>query len=316
MGSDPIALPSLDALIEGQCGEVDIVAVYTQPDKVRGRGKKIAANAIKLWARENGIPVLQPKRIGASEHLEIEAIGADAILVMAYGHMLPQSFIDLPRFGVWNLHTSILPKFRGASPIQSAIASGASESGVSLMQISKRMDAGPILDVEKVEIQELDTALELDNRLSLACVPLLGRGLPLILAGKSNPTPQNEVEATYVRKLVKEDGALDFHCSAHSLSRRINALFPWPGTRVEFRGDSLKVGLARVYSDRDPEREPGTVVGLGESGILVACRAGVLELKRLQRPGGKMLEADAFVRGYEIPVGTIFSSHPMTDLGV
>lgn len=313
MGSDSIALPALDAILQGRCGDLELEAVCTQPDRPRGRGKRIEANAIKLWSHENGIPVFQPNRVDKSVRREIEAIGADSILVMAYGHLLSRALIDTPPLGIWNLHTSLLPKYRGASPIQSAIASGDAVTGVSFMQVVKEMDAGPVLDVEKVNIERLDTALDLESKLSQACIPLLERCLPIVFAGAGKPIPQDEKETTYVRKLTKEDGMIDFSKPAAEVSKRINGLFPWPGTRFTFRGSAVKVGLAD-FENRETQEAAGQVIGLEPNGLAIACGSGVLFLKKLQRPGGKMLDAHSFVRGFELPVGTILDSVEMSRL--
>lgn len=313
MGSDSIALPALNAILDGLCGDIDLTAVYTQPDKPRGRGKRIEANAIKLWSHEKGIPVFQPNRVDKMVRHEIKAINADAILVMAYGHLLSQALIDTPPMGIWNLHTSLLPKYRGASPIQSAIVSRESETGVSFMKVAREMDAGPILDVEKVNIERLDTALDLETKLSQACVPLIRRCLPTVFNGSACPERQNEEESTYVRKLTKEDGGLDFRRSAVEVSKRINGLFPWPGTRFKYGESIIKVGLAD-YGDLEPEGLAGQVIGLETEGLAVACESGVLYLKKLQRPGGKMLDADSFVRGFELPLGSILESVEMNGL--
>lgn len=181
------------------------------------------------------------------------------------------------------------------------------------MQVVKEMDAGPVLDVEKVDIERLDTGLELERKLSHACVPLVERCLPLVLSGKANPRAQNEEEVSYVRKLAKEDGTIDFGRAAAEVSRRINGLFPWPGTRFDFRESTIKVGLAD-FEDEDTEGVAGQVIGLSSKGLAVACGSGVLFLKRLQRPGGKMLDAQSFVRGFDLPVGTILDSVKMSGL--
>lgn len=313
MGSDPIALPVLEAVYEGRGGEVELMAVYTQPDRARGRGKKVQPNEIKLWAQESGIPVRQPERMTKTERMEIEAMGVDSILVMAYGHILSQRLIDAPRYGIWNLHTSLLPRYRGASPIQCAVASGDAETGVSLMQMVREMDAGPVLDVERVCIEVLDTALEVEAKLSQACAPLVIRNLARIHSGEISVTEQDSSQASYVRKLGKDDAEIDFRVGAREVACRINGLFPWPGTRVWCGDVALKVGLA-AWSEATCEVEAGTVIGLEEQGLKVACGQGVVWLKRLQRPGGKMLDAAEFVRGFEVGAGTVFKSLPMSEL--
>ncbi|MDE0768628.1 MAG: methionyl-tRNA formyltransferase [Opitutaceae bacterium] len=313
MGSDPISLPLLELIQSGRCGDIEIAGLYTQPDRPKGRGKKVVANEIKLWAEENGIPVFQPERMRKADRLAIADMRVDMILVMAFGHMLSQVLIDTPSKSIWNLHTSILPKYRGASPIQCAVASGDSATGVTLMKVALEMDAGPILDVETVDIRRLDTALDVESKLSQACVPLIERNLSRIFTGEVEPIDQQAKAATYVRKLGKDDGDLDFSQSAQILANRINGLFPWPGTRV-FHGEvAIKVGLADfVLESRDGIA--GEVLGLEEDGLAIACGSGLLYLKRLQRPGGKMLDAEAFVRGYDLAEGTVLESRSMSTL--
>jgi len=314
MGSDPIALPALEAILAGRCGSFSIDAVYTQPDRPRGRGKKIAANQIKLWARENRIPVFQPNTIGKDERLEIQAIAPTAIIVMAYGHILSQKLIDVPERGVWNLHTSLLPKYRGASPIQAAIVAGESETGVSLMGVVKKMDAGPILDKETVRIENQDTAIDMERKLSSISAVLVERNLERIMSGEVSPVEQREEEASYTRKLVKSDGVLDFRRPAGELARRINGLYPWPASKFEYEGAQIKVGLADFRDGEPSDGVPGRIVKVGENGLEVHCGQGILCLKRLQRPGGKMMEAEEFLRGFQLPVGGQLPSHPMPPL--
>lgn len=313
MGSDPIALPGLGSLVSGKCGDIELLAVYTQPDRPKGRGKKVVPNEIKTWALDRGLPVYQPEKMGKAERLEIEAMGVDSILVMAYGRMLSQKLIDTPRLGIWNLHTSLLPKYRGASPIQCAVASGDEETGVSLMKLVREMDAGPVLDVERVRIGEEDTALDIEAALAAACAPLLERGLPLVHAEKAELSEQDVSRVSFVRKLGKEDGELDFCVSAGVLARRINGLFPWPATRACLGEVAIKVGLAVACGDSF-SKAPGSVIGIEEGGLRVVCGEGSVLLKRLQRPGGKMLAAADFVRGFELPENSVFESRDMSEL--
>lgn len=313
MGSDPIALPGLEAVVQGKCGEIKLIAVYTQPDRPRGRGKKVVPNEIKVWAQDRGLDVRQPEKMTKADRLQIETDEVDSILVMAYGHILSQKLIDTPRLGIWNLHTSLLPKYRGASPIQCAVANGEEETGVSLMKMVREMDAGPVLDREKVCIGREDTALDVEHRLAEACVPLLHRGLPIVHMGDDVLSEQDSSHATFVRKLGKEDAELDFGVSAKTLARRINGLFPWPGTRAWLGDVPIKIGLAAADS-AGGKGQPGEILGVEDSGLRLACADGSVLLKRLQRPGGKMLDASAFVRGFEIAPGSVFESRPMTEL--
>ena len=329
MGSDAIALPALNWLARstgsGQAastssgragsGLARVVAVFTQPDRAVGRGQKVQPNAIKLWAEEKGIPVLQPEKFGDAELGQLAAFAPDLTLVMAYGHILKQAVIDTPRLGTFNLHTSVLPKYRGASPIQTATACGETTTGVTLMRLVLELDAGPVADLERVTIEPLDTAAEVEAKLALACVPLLQRGLPAIAAGTQSFTPQSAPEATFCRRLEKADGVLDFAASATALAARINGLNPWPGCSVEINGQSVKLGLADTSSPMDSLRAaPGTVLGSDAEGLLVATGQGTLRLRRLQRPGGKLLLASDFLRGFPVAPGTLLSSVPMPPL--
>ncbi len=312
LGSDPIALPLLEALAPAG-GPGPVVAVFTQPDRAAGRGQKVGANAIKAWAERRQLPVFQPERLGEGEQAQLAALRADVALVMAYGHILRDAFIGTPAWGTLNLHTSLLPKYRGASPIQAAIAAGERTTGVTLMRIVRRLDAGPIADFERVPIGPLDTATEVEARLAAACVPLVLRALPRLEAGALAFTEQEAAAATYCRKLTKEDGALDFAAPAATLAARINGLFPWPGCTADLGGQAIRLGLADAAA-AGAAAEPGTLVGADEAGLLVATGAGWLRLRRLQRPGGRMLPAGEFLRGFPIAPGARLPSRAMTAL--
>jgi len=314
MGSDAIALPALNWLARST-GSGQVVAVFTQPDRAAGRGQKVQANAIKLWAIERGLPVLQPEKVGAAEQLWLAELKPDLTLVMAYGHILKQDVIDTPRLGTLNLHTSVLPKYRGASPIQTAIASGETETGVTLMRLVRELDAGPVADVERVAIEPLDTATEIEARLAQACVPLLARCLPAIAAGTQTFTAQNASEVTFCRRLEKADGVLDFTQPAAALAARINGLNPWPGCSIAINGQTVKLGLADVcHLLYDKPSSAGAVLGADTDGLLVDTGRGILRLRKLQRPGGRMLPAAEFLRGFPVASGTRLASVPMPAL--
>jgi len=319
MGSDAIALPALEWLTTSGLGEV--VAAFTQPDRAVGRGQKVQANAIKLWAQARGLGVLQPPRFGAAEQQQLAGFKPDLTLVMAYGHILKQDAIDTSWLGTLNLHTSILPKYRGASPIQTATACGDRETGVTLMKLVLALDAGPVADVERVSIEPLDTATEVETKLAQACVPLLARCVPAIAAETQVFTPQNASDATFCRRLEKADGVLDFSAPATALAARINGLNPWPGCSVVINGQPVKLGLADAPSDQEMCNiirytfpGPGAVVGHDAVGLLVATGQGILRLRKLQRPGGKLLPAGEFLRGFPVTPGTLLPSHPMPAL--
>lgn len=311
MGSDPIALPLLNWLREEGGEIVEFLAIYTQPDRPVGRGQRVTANAIKRWAIEHGIPVRQPAKLTREEREKLALDQPDLALVMAYGHILRDAFIETPKLGTLNLHASILPKLRGASPIQSAIAGGGQETGVSLMQIVRELDAGPVADVERVPIEAHDTALDIEQKLANACVPLVARNLEAIAAGGLDFVAQDSAQATFCRRLVKADGVLDFSRPASEIAARINGLFPWPSCRIELEGQIIKLGLAEVV---EGEGEPGKVLE-GEFGQLeVGTGGGRVRLLKLQRPGAKMLAMEEFLRGFPISEGATVPSGSMPAL--
>jgi methionyl-tRNA formyltransferase len=358
LGSDPIALPLLDWLAGEGRAVAETVAVFTQPDRPAGRGQKILPNAIKAWALDRGLPVFQPERLTGEVQAQLAALAPDVSLVMAYGNILREEFIATARLGTLNLHTSLLPKYRGASPIQTAVACGDRETGVSLMRIVRELDAGPVADCERVAIAPRDTALDVEAKLAAASVSLLVRALPRLATGTLAFAAQDRPAATFCRRLTKDDGALDFTAPAAVLAARINGLFPWPACMVEIAGQPIKLGLADTISpagdlpevagqssnegwsgltSRRSERvgdnalhlddsvshgpgdggkasrpaAPGTVLGVDGEGLLVATGDGVL---RLQRPGGKMLPAAEFLRGFPIAAGTVLPSRPLPAL--
>lgn len=312
LGSDGIALPMLASLVSQKAVPVDLVAVYTQPDRPVGRGQKVQANAIKTWALERGIPVLQPAKLTDATREELAAFKADLGLVMAYGHILRDDFIATPRLGMVNLHASLLPSLRGASPIQTAVATGEPRTGVSLMRIVRELDAGPVADFEAVAIGARDTALEAEAGIAAACVPLLARNLAELAAGTLDFAEQDREAASFCRKLSKEDAVIDFARSAAACAARINGLFPWPATSIELAGTPVKFGQADTITSLAPHgKAPGTVLGTDAEGLLVAAGdGGILRLLRLQRPGGKMLAATEFLRGHPIPEGAVLPSTP------
>jgi len=307
LGSDPIALPMLDWLLGEGSAIAQLTAIFTQPDRPVGRGQRITANAIKTWALSNGLPVFQPEKLTQDIRLQLSGLNADVGLVMAYGHILSDDFIATPHFGMINLHASLLPKYRGASPIQTAIANGEYETGVSLMRIVRKLDAGPVADVEHVRIEKLDTALDIEAKLAAACVPLVMRTLPKLCDGSLIFTPQDDAQATFCRKLVKDDGTLDFSAPASELAARINGLFPWPACSVEIAGQPVKIGLAEAL-DQKVSGKSGEIVQAEGDLLVLATGKENLKLLKLQRPGGKMLTTAEFLRGFHVAVGTIIPS--------
>ncbi len=312
MGSDPIALPLLEWLI-GADGrkQVEVISVFTQPDRAVGRGQKVVPNAIKTWAINHEIPVQQPAKLNEEVRLEMAAMEPDVSLIMAYGHILRDAFIETPRLGTLNLHASILPHFRGASPIQSAVLSGDAETGISLMRIVRELDAGPVADIERVSIDPRDTALELEAKLAGACTPLVARNLTALANETLEFAEQEHAAATFCRKLTKSDGVLDFTASAQILVDRINGLHPWPGCRVQINGQIVRIALAETA---EGEGAAGHVVGHDDEALIVGTGSGLLRMLRLQRPGGRMLPTAEFLRGFPVERGTEIPSQAMPEL--
>ena len=312
MGSDPIVIPLLESLVSTHADVIELSCVYSQPDRARGRGMKMRENAVKAWAVVHGIACRQPEKPCDEDAAFLRDSGCDLLLVMAYGHLLSEKILAAPKLPPLNFHASLLPELRGASPIETAIATGRSVTGVTLMRIVRKMDAGDILDVEKVPIAADDDRASLSEKLSRACVPLFGRVLPKIQAGEFVFVPQNAVKATKCRILTPADGRIDFSMSAKEIRDRGRAFRQWPGLSAKLGGDDavLKIGATAILS---PETEsaadvqPGEVVASG--GFLdVATGEGILRIEELQRPGGKMMRAADFLRGRPIPAGSLFES--------
>lgn len=311
MGSDPIALPLLEALRTQEACSVELVAIYTQPDRPHGRGLKTAPNAIKQWALAHAIPVRQPERCGAEDNAWLAAARIDLVLVMAYGQLLRRAFIGIPPRGVINFHASLLPRLRGASPIHTAIATGESTTGVTLMRIVPALDAGPTLDAESFPISLEAQAEDVITQMAAACVPLLERNLASLCDGHATFTPQNDAEATYCRKISREDARLDFFQSARRLHDHIRAFQPWPGAELDLESEIIRVRRARVVPATGGD--PGTLL-VEDSRAFLQCGDDALELLTLQRPGGRPLPTADFLRGHPLPSGLQARSYGMAEL--
>ncbi len=313
MGSESIALPFLQDLVAHRGDSVRLTGIFTGADKPSGRGLKLKPNPIKLWAQKQGISIRQPNKMGPSDLQWLKNTGCDLLLVMSYGHILKQEILDLPPLGALNLHTSILPAYRGPAPIEAAIANGEKETGVTLMGIERKVDAGPILDCEKVPIDPQNTSAHLREKLGLACVPLIRRCLPAILEGEAVWWDQDSERASYTRLLGKNDGRLDFRKSAEELLDRIRALQPWPGCFFEYEKTRIKVGRAEMV-EGVAGGQPGEIMETEGNTLAVATAKGVMRFLALQRPGGRMLPAEDFLRGFPISAETQLASAEMLPL--
>ena len=235
---------------------------------------------------------------------------------MAYGHILKRALLETPALGFYNLHGSLLPKFRGATPVEGAIVAGESVTGVSLQRVVARLDAGDVVDAESFPLTRDDTTGAVRGRIAAASVPLVLRALPAIIEGRATFAPQDESLVSHTRKIHRDDSAFDFAAPAGELAARTRALNPWPGVTFPFAEQIFKIGLAESAPEIGPAEGavPGTVLGTDRRGLLVVTGDGVLRLLELQRPGGKMLPAPAFLAGCPIPAGTVLESGPMAPL--
>lgn len=299
MGSPEFAVPTLRAVLE----VTDVVGVFTQPDKPAGRGQKIVPPPVKTVAEAAGVSVFQPRSARSDEFLEtLRRLSPDVAVVVAYGKILPQAALDVPRYGCLNVHASLLPKYRGAAPIQWALIRGETETGVTIMRLDAGMDTGPILLSRVVRIAADDTAGTLSERLARAGAELMIVALERLKAGALVEQPQDHTAATYAPPLKKEDGRLDFSAPAAQVRNRVRGVDPWPGAYTTLDGEMLKIWGARVVEGRGA---PGQVLGVDREGLIVACGEGAVAFAELQLPGRKRMPAAALVAGRPIPPGTI-----------
>lgn len=309
MGTPEIAATILKTLIEDARHE--LLAVVTQPDKPKGRGHGMAFPPVKEVALAHGIPVLQPEKIRTAEFLdEIKKRNPDIIAVAAYGKLLPKELLQLPRFGCINVHASLLPKYRGASPIQWAVMNGEKESGVTIMHMAEQMDAGDIILSKEVRLSEEETAGSLHDRLAQVGGPALLEAMEMLEKGCAPRTPQKEEEATYVKMLDKTIGNLNFSQPAEVLERYIRGLDPWPSAYTKLDGKTIKLWKAKVLpADQLPKEvrisEPGTIVTVERDGFGILTGNGILFVTELQMEGKKRMTAEEFLRGYPLNTGTL-----------
>ncbi|MCE2576391.1 methionyl-tRNA formyltransferase [Komagataeibacter sp. FNDCR2] len=303
MGTPDFAVPALHALHEA--GH-DIVTVYSQPPRPAGRGKKLSPSPVHRAAEALGIPVRTPPglRRNAAEQAYFSALHLDVAVVAAYGLILPVGMLDAPTHGCLNIHASLLPRWRGAAPIQAAILAGDSESGVTIMQMDAGLDTGAMLLRGRVALTDRTTATSLHDDLAAMGGRLIVDALRQIPAPG---TPQPETGVTYVQRLSREDGRIDWTAPATRIDRQIRALTPWPGTFTVLAGQVIKIGAATPVPGTT-QAPPGTIT---DDDLLVACGAGtLLRINRLQRPGRGMMDAADFLRGQAIPPGTRLGMEP------
>lgn len=298
MGTPDFAVPSLAALV---AAGHDIAAVYCQPPRPAGRGQGVRAAPVQRYAEDRDLAVSTPRTLRDGDTQQaFAALMPDVAVVVAYGLILPQAILDVPRLGCVNVHASLLPRWRGAAPIQRAILAGDSETGITIMAMDAGLDTGPILLQEHLAITALTTAPSLHDELAAMGARLLVRALPGLADGSLDAHPQPEAGATYAKKLERDEGVLDWGRDASQLERQVRALNPWPGVWFEHGRERIKL-LAATVEAGAPGTAPGTVLdGAG----CIQCGAGSLRLRRLQRTGRAALDTEAFLRGYALPAGT------------
>lgn len=307
MGTAEIACPSLAALLA--CPQVRVTAVVIQPDRPVGRSLQVQPPPVKRLAQARGLPVLQPERVRHPEaERQLAELHPDLIVVMAYGQILPQTVLDLPRFGCVNVHASLLPKYRGAAPIQWALANGEQETGVTIMQMDAGMDTGPILSQRPTPIGPEDTAETLHDRLAALGAALLLDTLPGYLAGSIRPTPQPSEGVSYAPRLRKEDGRIDWRLPARVIWNRLRAFKPWPGLFTYLPASGAGGGSQRLLKLWEAEvvpqqGQPGLVLAADNSGIVVGCGTDALRVLTLQREGGRRMSAREFLAGCPLGPG-------------
>ncbi len=308
MGTPEFSVPPLEYLIKS---EYQVVGVYTQPDKPTGRGRTLEQSPVKRVALQHGLEVFQPVKLrNPDEVARLAALKPDLVLVAAFGQILPQSVLDIPKLGCLNIHSSLLPEYRGATPVPAAILAGDKETGVTIMLMDEGMDTGAIITQIVVGIEPDDTTELLTTRLAQAAVRLLGEALPLWFDGSLKPQPQDGSKATYTKPITKEDGAIDWQMSAVEISRRIRAFHPWPGCYTWWQGKLLKV-LEAVALHKEGNLKPGKVVDLasGQPAVVgVETGYGVLGLLRVQLEGKRALTASEFLLGQRAFVGSTLGS--------
>jgi methionyl-tRNA formyltransferase len=309
MGSGSFAVPSLRALLASPAH--DVAALVTQPDKPAGRGHRLRLPATKRVALEYGIDVHQPDRVRKPEGVElVRRLAPECVVVVAYGQIIPKAILEIPPRGIINVHASLLPRYRGAAPIQWAIANGEPETGVTTMLIDEGLDTGPILLQEATSLHGDETSAQLEPRLAVLGASLLIRTLEAWVSGALSPQPQDDTQATLAPLIKKEEGIIDWSSSATAISRRVRAFDPWPVAQTTLSGQPIKIWKARPIAlegprAQNPTEPPGAVATIGPKGFDVACGEGNLAIEEVQPAGKPRMPAADFARGKRLRVGDV-----------
>ena len=302
MGTPEFALPTLNALIHH--GH-NVLAVVTQPDRPKGRGKKLAPSPVKELALKHGIEVLQPEKASDAHFCDqVRGKGPDLIIVVAFGQILRKQLLGIPKWGVINIHGSLLPAYRGAAPIQGAVMNNEPKTGLTVMRMDEGLDTGPILFQEEVRLSPDETAGQLHDRLAYIAGDLMVKSLKHMAENPIEERPQDHARATYAPKIEKDMSLIDWRQSASKVSALIRALDPRPGAFTTFQGQEIKLFASRVMNETLHDVVPGRVVGYAEECLVIETGQGVVGIREMQYPGKKRLSADDFLRGFSLPDGT------------
>jgi methionyl-tRNA formyltransferase len=301
-GSPEFAIPSLEALYEKE----EVIAVVTQPDKPKGRGLKPSPSPVKAWASSKGLKVLEPIRLKDPQFIQIlKDLSPDLIVVCAYGKIIPKEILEIPKFGCWNIHASLLPKYRGASPINWAILEGEKETGITIMLMDEGLDTGPILLQKKIPISENDNANSLSQKLAQLGKETILSAIELHKKGELKIIPQPEEGISYAPILKKEDGFFTFEEPAEKIEKKIKAFLPWPSAFTYYKNKLLKVFSAKAVPLKHEEK-PGTILDINKDGILVATSKDAILLKEVQLEGKKKISAYEFACGQRLKKGVLW----------
>ena len=297
-GTPDFAVPALNALFDS---EHDVVMVLTQPDKKAGRGRKIAQSAVKMAASSKNVHIMQPEDVNSTAILnDLRALNLDIMVVAAYGQLFTMELLNLPKWGCINIHASLLPKWRGASPIQHAILAGDEISGVTVMQMSKAMDAGDIWQQRQCKIEQTDTAQNLHDKLSNLGGEIIVGAISDVVNEDRRPTPQESTGVSYCSKLKKENGLIQWDNTADLIERQVRAFYPWPGTYTFFKGRRIRIVEVSKPLEEDVSEKPGTILDYHEEGIKVAAGNSAILIKELTPEGGKRIKASDFANANQL----------------
>lgn len=307
MGTPEFAVPSLEILVKNN---MDVVMVVTQPDKPKGRGYKVSYTPVKECAVKYNIPVMQPEKVGSREAVEqLKALKPDLFVTCAFGQLLTTDVLQIPRLGTVNVHGSLLPKYRGAAPIQWAVINGEKKTGVTTMLTVLKLDAGDILLSREIEIDDEMTAGQLHDKMSVIGAELLMDTIKGLEKGSITPVPQNDSEATYAPRITRETGKINWENTAESIHNLVRGTNPWPGAYSYLNGERMRIWKTKVYSESEKTgKEPGTIIGINKDSFMIQTGKGIVSVSEVQCDSGKRMTVEQYLCGHKINLGDRFET--------